>query len=594
MYYPTVSYLIPAYNVATYLSDCVASIWARPIDKEIIIIDDGSTDDTMQVAVDLAAKYDHIRVYHQANSGVSSARNYALSQAHGKWVVFVDADDEVMNEGSLEKIFSFADTERVDVIKGIYKMTDDVTYYKHPTLPRTRDGSAAVVHSQDYLNYAVGDFYFTAIGAYFIRRCSLLKLGVQFHTELSLAEDIIFFYELLSHNLRLLEVPFLFYHYKIRRTSAAHSRSSPKHLLASSRYLDRLFQLYQQHSCHYLDCEIKGALLRFNRAYQNIFGYYGYNLQEFNNPNITRYVLPADKFAALEEWEKMIHENLGIEPSYLAIDKELKAVRSKRYPPPHLSIILVVGKIVSFDMLTNCLQNLLEIKLKKEILLIDNGAGRGCLDVMMDFSHRYDFVHSIYQQAQGISKSYQLGLEVAKGDYVWFLQPELTTIPSNFTQMLSIVITQKANILRWKLVKDQSKLIVRTTKLDFESALMGENLPSLHHFVMKRAILHNYGIDFSGEIEHSETYLLARLYLCSSNQTIVYVDFTESNTMLSSVPLREKERHMIANGWLFTAEELPVWAKKQANAQEIEMIANKFAAFCKDKAWQMLKYSESP
>lgn len=90
------SIIIPAYNTACTLEATVNSIMTCGLsDYEIILIDDGSIDDTPVLCDHLAQTHERIRAYHQKNSGVSSARNYGLKQATGDYIWFVDSDDFV-------------------------------------------------------------------------------------------------------------------------------------------------------------------------------------------------------------------------------------------------------------------------------------------------------------------------------------------------------------------------------------------------------------------------------------------------------------------------------------------------------------------
>ena len=89
-----ISIIIPAYNVCKYLVKCVQSILSQThIDTEIILIDDGSKDETPQVCDKLSEKYTQIIVFHKTNGGVSSARNLGIKHAAGDYVMFVDGDD---------------------------------------------------------------------------------------------------------------------------------------------------------------------------------------------------------------------------------------------------------------------------------------------------------------------------------------------------------------------------------------------------------------------------------------------------------------------------------------------------------------------
>jgi len=94
-----VSVIIPIYNVASYLPKCVDSVLSQTLhDIEIILVDDGSTDQSSQICDDYLTRDHRIQVIHKANGGLSSARNAGIDAAIGDFVAFVDADDYIMPE----------------------------------------------------------------------------------------------------------------------------------------------------------------------------------------------------------------------------------------------------------------------------------------------------------------------------------------------------------------------------------------------------------------------------------------------------------------------------------------------------------------
>lgn len=91
---PYFSIIIPVYNVAPYLRECLDSVLAQTFtDWEAICVDDGSTDGSGAILDEYAAKDKRFRVFHKENGGVSSARNLALNNVKGEWVGFLDGDD---------------------------------------------------------------------------------------------------------------------------------------------------------------------------------------------------------------------------------------------------------------------------------------------------------------------------------------------------------------------------------------------------------------------------------------------------------------------------------------------------------------------
>lgn len=108
------SVVIPVYKVEPYLERCVQSVYRQSFrDMEIIMVDDGSPDNSGKLADQLAAQDARARVIHQENQGLSGARNTGLRAAKGDYVVFLDSDDEWALEDGIEKLLQH---EGVDLI----------------------------------------------------------------------------------------------------------------------------------------------------------------------------------------------------------------------------------------------------------------------------------------------------------------------------------------------------------------------------------------------------------------------------------------------------------------------------------------------
>lgn len=93
---PLISVILPIYNVEKYLPACMESIFAQTYHNlEIILVDDGSTDNCCGLCDEYAEKDKRVVVYHKKNGGLSDARNYGLEHARGEYITFVDSDDYV-------------------------------------------------------------------------------------------------------------------------------------------------------------------------------------------------------------------------------------------------------------------------------------------------------------------------------------------------------------------------------------------------------------------------------------------------------------------------------------------------------------------
>ena len=125
-----VSIIIPVYNVENLLYTCIESIINQSLDGiEIIIINDGSTDNSASICDKLSSTYSNIRVIHKINEGVSVARNTGIKLAKGEYIGFVDSDDYIHSDMYL-KMYRYAKNNKCDIV-----MCDaNIEYLEHTSI----------------------------------------------------------------------------------------------------------------------------------------------------------------------------------------------------------------------------------------------------------------------------------------------------------------------------------------------------------------------------------------------------------------------------------------------------------------------------
>lgn len=144
-----VSIIIPCYNASIYVDKCLNSILSDKLkDIEIILINDGSTDDTLKMLQNYEKKYKNIKVINEKNSGQAVARNAGLSIAKGEYISFVDIDDYVQ-KNIFYKLYNFAKKGNYD-----YVYCDYIEHYSDKDIVVTNNHSNDPDKNKVLVNYA--------------------------------------------------------------------------------------------------------------------------------------------------------------------------------------------------------------------------------------------------------------------------------------------------------------------------------------------------------------------------------------------------------------------------------------------------------
>lgn len=186
----TLSIILPAYNAEPYLERCFDSIYhdAPSMDEfEVIVVNDGSKDNTLSLIKDYQAKYSNLVVIDQTNGGVSVARNNGISSAKGDYVLFLDADDELV-DGALTKVYTY--------LKGHEPMDMLVTRQIRRTAER--EWMRGTSRLEEHIRYTGVEAYKrgyirTNAGGGICRTSFLREYDLRFPEGVNNAEDTVFF-----------------------------------------------------------------------------------------------------------------------------------------------------------------------------------------------------------------------------------------------------------------------------------------------------------------------------------------------------------------------------------------------------------------
>ena len=189
-----ISIIIPVYNVEQYLQECLDSILSQTYsDFEVILVDDGSPDNSGMICDEYARKNDRIRVIHQKNSGVSAARNKGLDNAKGEWVTFVDSDDWLNSDF----LASFQLSDDIDI------SVTGLCYMRCPERLEIRTWKfeeKIISLSKDFADIANNNLLeFGTVCCKAYKRQIIEAYKIRFDTSFSYHEDHLFFLQYLQH-----------------------------------------------------------------------------------------------------------------------------------------------------------------------------------------------------------------------------------------------------------------------------------------------------------------------------------------------------------------------------------------------------------
>lgn len=221
-----VSVIVPCWNGARYLGACLDSLLAQTErDFEAIVIDDGSQDESLALAQTYARRDARVRVLHQANSGVSAARNAGLAQARGEWIAFVDSDD-LLPPDALETMLSGAG-DGVDMVVCPHE-TFDALGQTDVVIPETRwmDRSGARQRRAVARRLIEGDSVLNIMCGKLHRRALIEREGLRLTAGVKVAEDALFNLEAALCGRGVAYVNRVAYRYRMHEGSAMHTQAA--------------------------------------------------------------------------------------------------------------------------------------------------------------------------------------------------------------------------------------------------------------------------------------------------------------------------------------------------------------------------------
>jgi len=230
---PKISVIVPVFNVEKYLRECVDSVLAQTFkDFELILVDDGSPDNSGKICDEYATKDSRVRVFHKANGGVSSARNLGLENVRGEWITFVDPDDWI-DAKMYETLYAVAVRGNADFV-----WCDFVA--ERGIISQRTDQSAKPDDVVNFIEGILSGRRHGSVCSKLTRAAALREWNIKFSPEIAYCEDLSVSIRLAYRAKHFCHVPEPFYHYRWRENSACSKLKKRAMLVAYDKVLQEI------------------------------------------------------------------------------------------------------------------------------------------------------------------------------------------------------------------------------------------------------------------------------------------------------------------------------------------------------------------
>ena len=234
------SIIVPVYNTEKYLRNCLDSVLNQTFsDWELVLVDDGSTDSSGNICDQYAKADNRIKVIHRPNGGLSAARNTGMDNAQGKYITFLDSDDDVTSDTYEKNMMLLLDDNKLEIVQfpvfeGYGESGGILVKFPPEILSSNREIQISFLEHLNHFNAAVWNK---------IYRSDVLQK--QRFVEGRLHEDYIFVDQLVKH-LNKVQISNLgCYHYYHRPQSITHKSSIKRHLDLIDCDISRLRRRYE-------------------------------------------------------------------------------------------------------------------------------------------------------------------------------------------------------------------------------------------------------------------------------------------------------------------------------------------------------------
>lgn len=418
-----ITVIIPIYNTEKYIKNCLDSLVQVQIftDCEIILIDDGSSDRSAEIAQEFVNKYKNIIIYHYKNSGLSAARNRGLEHATGKYIFFLDSDD-LLTPDYLYNLYQQAEQANCEIVfAGFSRVTEKGTDISQVTRPVLAHRQVMTGCKYLHLRMNLGDWHNEVWCALYLKEF-LDKNGQKFDEKIRLYEDILFTNTILLCAERVCSIPLYGYLYRSHPESLVQGGVKERDIMAGIQVLKQFSAIWIR-----LEREKQQVLGRVVFEHISMILYYIGQIgsrqkesyyQALQTPEVFR-ILRAG-ICTPKEAVKYLIFRWTMKAYYILVRK-----KEVREAAPLISVIVPIYNAGS--SMEPCLRSIAGQSYSNiEVLLIDDGSTDNSPAVCRRFVQSDPRFRLFRQDNQGVSAARNAGLNQVHGSYLLFIDSDDT------------------------------------------------------------------------------------------------------------------------------------------------------------------------
>lgn len=433
---------MPIYNDSGRLEKSISSFLKQTLDdKELLCVNDGSTDNSLEILNNYAKKYEFIKIFNQENQGSGKARNLGITEANGEYIAFLDADDYFIDKNALKYLYEVASKNNANMVSGNIKLVDsegnytpfkDIDYY-------TED---SVINPE---NYGIPWAFYKSI----YKKDFLLDNGIYF-PDLIRGQDPVFLAEVLSKIDSIFTVSTDAYAYYYINGADKCNTFEKRH--AHIEHFKYIFNYFSDSKFKKVKEEFKYKLFIFIdmmgvegaedtlSSIRDVFS---------NNPKI------------IKECENFYYAKFFNNKELL---NQLNLIDN-----PKISVIIPVynaGPFLEEAFESVLSQNFDDI----ELVCVNDGSKDNSLEILNDFAKKDSRVKVINQENAGCGAARNRALDDAIGDYIYFFDPDDYILPRTFEKLFKNATRNCSDLVMFKIArfKDADPINYSSPGFEFE------------------------------------------------------------------------------------------------------------------------------